>query len=64
VPKDAQDKVLKLEAEMKAGKPLPFSGPLKSNEGKDIVAMGAGLTDAEIGGMNYYVMGVTGKVPK
>jgi basic membrane protein A and related proteins len=64
VPKDAQDKVLKLEADMKAGKLFPFSGPIKSNEGKDVVAMGTGLTDAEIGSMNYYVMGVTGKVPK
>jgi basic membrane protein A and related proteins len=64
VPKDVQDKVLKIEADLKAGKLSPFGGPIKSNEGKDIVATGASLTDAEMGNMNFYVAGVTGKVPK
>jgi basic membrane protein A and related proteins len=38
VPKDVQDKVLKLEADLKAGKAMPFSGPIQDNEGKIRVA--------------------------
>ena len=64
VPKDVASKVMKLEADLKSGKAVPFSGPLKDNEGKDRVAAGSTMTVADIQKMDYYVMGVTGKVPK
>ena len=64
VPADVQAKVRALEADLKAGKLMPFGGPFKDNDGKDIAKAGAGLSDADIGGMNYYVAGVVGKVPK
>lgn len=64
VPKDVASKVMKLEADLKSGKAMPFSGPIKDNEGKDRVAAGSTMTVADIQKMDYYVMGVTGKVPK
>ena len=35
VPQDVQDLVKKAEAEMKAGKFHPFTGPVKDNTGKE-----------------------------
>jgi simple sugar transport system substrate-binding protein len=64
VPKDVQAKVYKLEADLKAGKIAPFNGPVLDNEGKVKVATGKTMSDADIGGMNYYVAGVIGKVPQ
>lgn len=64
VPKDVKDKVAKLEADLKAGKAMPFNGPIKDNENKDRVAAGGTMSVADMQKMDYYVMGVTGKVPK
>ena len=64
VPKPVQDKVLALEADLKAGKFAPFDGPFKDNEGKERLAAGKTLALADIGAMDYYVDGVVGKVPK
>ena len=49
---------------MKAGKAMPFNGPIKDNEGKDRVVAGSTMSVADMQKMDYYVMGVTGKVPK
>ena len=64
VPKDVASKITKLEADLKAGKAIPFRGPIKDNEGKERVATGGAMTVADMQKMDYYVMGVTGKVPK
>lgn len=64
VPKDIASKVMKLEADLKAGKAMPFAGPIQDNEGKQRVAAGAVLPVADMQKMDFYVMGVTGKVPK
>ena len=62
LPKELVDEVKKREDEIRAGTFHPFAGPIKTNEGKDIVASGA-LTDEQLGKMDYYVAGVVGKVP-
>ncbi len=49
---------------LKAGQLHPFAGPIQDNEGKQRAAAGAGLTDADIGQMNWFVQGVSGKVPR
>jgi simple sugar transport system substrate-binding protein len=64
VPKDVQDKVRKLESDLKSGKVAPFNGPVLDNEGKVKVAVGKAMSDDEIGSMNFYVAGVVGKVPQ
>lgn len=49
---------------IKAGKLHPFAGPLKDNTGKEFVAAGKTLSDADLSKMATYVEGVEGTVPK
>ena len=64
VPQDVQDLVKKTEADIKAGKFHPFTGPIKDNEGKERLAAGKTIDDATLNKMDYYVEGVQGKLPK
>jgi simple sugar transport system substrate-binding protein len=63
VPKEVADMVTARAEEITAGKFHPFTGPIKTNEGKDVIAKDAVLTDEQLGQMNFYVQGVVGKVP-
>jgi simple sugar transport system substrate-binding protein len=62
LPHELVDAVKKREDEIRAGAFHPFTGPLKSNEGKEVIASGT-LSDEQLGKMDYYVDGVVGKVP-
>ena len=62
LPKELVDEVRKREDEIRAGTFHPFTGPIKTSEGKDVIASGS-LTDEQLGKMDYYVAGVVGKVP-
>jgi simple sugar transport system substrate-binding protein len=62
LPKDLVDAVRKREDGIRAGSFHPFTGPIRTNEGKEILASGA-LTDQQLGAMDFYVEGVVGKVP-
>ena len=62
LPKDLVDDVRKREDAIRSGSLRPFTGPIQSNEGKEVIASGA-LTDEQLGKMDYYVAGVLGKVP-
>lgn len=64
VPKDVQDQVAKIEGDIRAGKFHPFTGPVVDQDGKQRLAAGQVMSDADLGGMNYYVQGVTSKLPK
>lgn len=63
VPADVQALVKKAEDEMKAGKLSPFQGPMKDNTGKERLAAGKTISDADLSKMDYYVEGVVGKLP-
>jgi simple sugar transport system substrate-binding protein len=64
VPKAVQDDVLARQQQIAAGKLKPFAGPISDNEGKLVVPKGKALSDAQILGMNYLVLGVQGKIAK
>lgn len=49
---------------LKAGTLHPFSGPLKDQTGKLVLAAGKTFTDPELKQMNFYVEGVEGAIPK
>lgn len=49
---------------LKAGKLHPFAGPLKDNTGKELVAAGKTLADADLRKLSVYVEGVEGSIPK
>ena len=40
-----------------------FAGPLRNNEGQEILPAGEVLDDGALWGMNYYLEGVNGKIP-
>ena len=63
VPPDVVAMVKKAEGEIAAGKLNPFTGPMKTNEGREVLAAGKTISDADLSKMDYYVEGVVGKLP-
>ena len=64
VPEDVVTEAKALIADIKSGKFHPFSGPIKNQAGELKVAEGAVLPHGDIAGMNWYVEGVKGDIPK
>ncbi len=64
VPADVKAQVAKLEGELKAGKFHPFTGPIKNQDGKEVLAASKVMPDDVLGKMDYYVEGVASKLPK
>lgn len=62
VPADVKQLVQAKEKEIVAGSLTPFAGPLKDNEGKVRLDKGT-LSDEQLNKMDYYVEGVSGKLP-
>ena len=54
----------KIVAGIKAGTFHPFTGPIKDQTGKVRVPAGKTMTNGELAGMNWYVQGVEGSIPK
>ena len=63
VPADVVKKMEEVKAKINSGEFHPFTGPIKSNDGKAAVKAGETLPDDKLVTMNYYVDGVVGKVP-
>ncbi len=63
VPKDVVELVTAKGDDIRAGKLHPFTGPISSNDGREIAAKDVVLTDEQLGKMDFYVQGVVGKVP-
>jgi simple sugar transport system substrate-binding protein len=64
MPKDVVEAADKVRDDIIAGKLNPFAGPIKDQSGKEILAAGKSFSDGEILGMNFYVEGVQGNLPK
>jgi len=52
-----------VEADLRSGKAHVFAGPLRDQSGKERVAAGAVLSDADIFSMNWLVQGLDGTLP-
>ncbi|WP_101048822.1 BMP family ABC transporter substrate-binding protein [Macromonas nakdongensis] len=63
VPAAAKTKVDEIKASLKAGTFEPFTGPIKDNTGKEVLAAGVQADQAWKDGINFFVKGVEGKVP-
>ena len=63
VPEDTKKKIDEIKAGLKAGTFNIWKGPLVDNTGKEILAKDAVADDKFLGGLNFYVKGVEGKVP-
>ncbi|MBW1616106.1 MAG: BMP family ABC transporter substrate-binding protein [Deltaproteobacteria bacterium] len=64
VPADVRDKVNKKKEEIIAGKSFVFEGPFNKQDGSPAVKKGEKLTDEQIWGIDYFVEGVVGALPK
>lgn len=64
VPADVQALVEDKAAAIKAGTFHPFSGPIKDQAGNVVVPAGQTPADGDLLGMNYFVQGVQGTIPK
>ena len=63
VPADVKDKVEKAKAGLADGSLEVFTGPLKDNTGKEVLAAGAKADQAWKDSVSFFVTGVEGKVP-
>jgi basic membrane protein A len=62
VPKAVQDEVLARQKDIASGRLRPFTGPISDNQGRQVLAKGQAMADAQILAMDYLVAGVQGKV--
>jgi basic membrane lipoprotein Med (substrate-binding protein (PBP1-ABC) superfamily) len=60
VPQEAKDKVAELLAVLDDGELDVFAGPIVDQEGNERVAAGGGLSDEELGNVDWFVEGVIG----
>ncbi len=63
VPAEVKTKVDAVKAGLKDGSFVIWKGPIMSNDGKEMVAAGTTADDKFLGGVNFFVKGVEGKVP-
>ena len=60
IPPELKAQVAQLQAQIAQGQLHPFAGPVFDQDGKQRVAKGRDMSDAELNAMNYYVQGVVG----
>ncbi|HYD76771.1 BMP family ABC transporter substrate-binding protein [Ramlibacter sp.] len=63
VPEETKKKIDEVKAGLKDGSFVIWKGPIKDNAGKEVLAKDAVADDKFLGGINFYVQGVEGKVP-
>src|SRR5688572_13108273 len=63
VPDDTKKKIDEIKAGLKDGSFSIWKGPLADNTGKEVLPKDAVADDKFLGGVNFYVKGVEGKVP-
>ncbi len=63
VPAETKAKVDEVKAGLKSGSFSIWKGPIMDNTGKEVLAKDAVADDKFLGGVNFYVKGVEGKVP-
>jgi simple sugar transport system substrate-binding protein len=63
VPADAKKKLDEVKAGLKDGSFVIWKGPIVGQDGKEVLAKDAVADDKFLGGINFYVKGVEGKIP-
>ena len=63
VSEETRNMIAAKQADMAAGKLHPFAGPVTDNAGKIRVPDGQNMSDGDLLGTQFYVQGVTGKLP-
>ncbi len=63
VPEDTKKKLDEVKAGLKDGSFVIWKGPIVGQDGKEVLAKDAVADDKFLGGINFYVKGVEGKIP-
>jgi len=63
IPADVQTLVRDIEAKITTGSFHPFTGPVVDQGGKERLAAGAVMDDDALGKMDYFVQGVSSRLP-
>jgi simple sugar transport system substrate-binding protein len=63
VPEDTKKRIEEIRTGLKDGSFNIWKGPIVDNTGKEVIAKDAVADDKFLGGVNFYVQGVEGKVP-
>ena len=63
VPADVKAQLDKVKAGLKDGSFVIWKGPIVGQDGKEVLAKDAVADDKFLGGINFYVKGVDGKIP-
>jgi simple sugar transport system substrate-binding protein len=64
VPEEAKKAVADAKATLASGKDIVFAGPIVDQSGKEVLAAGKDPEEGMLKGMNFYVKGVEGSIPK
>lgn len=64
VPADVKAEALAMKEAIASGEYHPFTGPLKKQDGSDWLAEGEVADDGTLAGMNFFVEGIEGEIPK
>ena len=64
VPPEVKAAAEKVRDDIAAGTLHPFTGPIKKQDGSDWLADGATAPDGDLLGMDFFVEGITGDIPK
>ena len=63
VPEDTKKKLEEVKAGLKDGSFEIWKGPIMGQDGKEVLAKDAVADDKFLGGINFYIKGVEGKIP-
>ncbi|PNH90146.1 BMP family ABC transporter substrate-binding protein [Vibrio diazotrophicus] len=63
LPEEIKTAISDTEAKIISGEIVPFTGPMKDNQGKEVIPAGHSLTDKELAAVNWYVEGIDAKIP-
>ena len=63
LPAETKAMIDKIKAGLKDGSFAIWKGPIVGSDGKELLAKDAVADDKFLGGVNFYVKGVDGKVP-
>ena len=64
MPDDVKGMAADTAAKIKSGEIHPFQGPIKKQDGTEVIGAGERLSDEVLLGLNYYVEGVEGDLPQ
>ncbi|WP_432462885.1 BMP family ABC transporter substrate-binding protein [Agarivorans sp. QJM3NY_33] len=64
LPEDVKQAISDTQEKIRSGAFHPFTGPIKDNQGKEVIPAGKSLNDKELASVMWYVEGIDASIPK